>query len=184
MFLLQTLSLWLYNLAQRSLQEPMLSHLFRTQHESQLIQISMAFLPEKLFRLWKNPLLETTQNLALSPMDTCKWTGRTIPSSSQHLASNASTEKRTATSIFVGTFGRRTWICGRIPEAWRCHTWEPGCSLLLAPLEEAIGSMNSKDVVSWSDDLVRAFQRAQQARQDTKTTHIPHPKDTLWIIYK
>lgn len=58
----------------------------------------------------------------------------------------------------------------------------PGCSSLLAPLEEAIGCMDSKDVISWSDDLVRAFQSAQQALQDTITIHIPHPKDTLWIV--
>lgn len=55
----------------------------------------------------------------------------------------------------------------------------PGCSSLLAPREEAKGG---KDIISWSDDLVRAFQRAQQALQDTKPIHIPHPKDTLWIV--
>lgn len=61
----------------------------------------------------------------------------------------------------------------------------PGCSSLLDPLEEAKGGMDSNDVVSWSDELVlAAFQRPQQVLQDTKTTHIPHPKDTLWIIYK
>lgn len=54
----------------------------------------------------------------------------------------------------------------------------PGCSSLLTPLEEAtcIGGMDSKDIISWSDDLVRAFQRAQQALQDTKTVNIPIQK--------
>lgn len=51
-----------------------------------------------------------------------------------------------------------------------------------APIEEAIGGMGSKKVISWSDKLVQAFQRAQQALQDTKSTHLPHSKDTLWII--
>lgn len=57
-----------------------------------------------------------------------------------------------------------------------------GYSSLLASLEEGIGGMDSQDVVSWSDDLCQAFQRAQQALQDTKTINIAHSKDTFWIV--
>lgn len=57
-----------------------------------------------------------------------------------------------------------------------------GYSSLLAPLEEGTGGIDSKDVVSWSNDICKAFQRAQQALQDTKTINIPHSKDTLWIV--
>lgn len=53
---------------------------------------------------------------------------------------------------------------------------------MLAPLEEGIGGMDSQDVVSWSDDLCQAFQRAQQVLQDTKTINIPHSKDSFWIV--
>lgn len=107
----------------------MTGHLFHTHHRSQLIQ--MAFLPGKLFGLWKIHLLEMSQYLAMSSTD--KMAGHIIPSSSSHLASNASTERMTATSIFSWTVGptlspvQRTWIHGHIPEAWRCwgQSWVP-----------------------------------------------------------
>lgn len=55
-----------------------------------------------------------------------------------------------------------------------------GCLSLLAPLKEAICGMDSKDVVSLSDDLVRAFQRTQQALQDTKNhLHTPSKVHSL-----
>ena len=41
----------------------------------------------------------------------------------------------------------------------------PGCSSLLAPLEERIAGLDSTDTISWSE-----------------TIHIPHPQDTLWIV--
>ena len=58
----------------------------------------------------------------------------------------------------------------------------PGCSSLLAPLEESIPGLHSKDTISWSDDLIHAFRQAQQALKSIKTIHIPHLQDTLWIV--
>ena len=58
----------------------------------------------------------------------------------------------------------------------------PGCSSLLAPLEENIAGLDSKDTISWSDDLIHSFLQAQQALKSTKSIHIPHPQDTLWIV--
>ena len=55
-------------------------------------------------------------------------------------------------------------------------------SLLLAPLEESIAGLDSKDTISWSDDLIHAFRQAQQALKSTKTIHITHLQDTLWIV--
>lgn len=102
------------------------------------------------------------------------WQQGTLSASPHRTATLASSEMPTkvkAMRSFLGTYK----VSSRVI---------PGCSSLLAPLEEAIGGMDSKEVISWSDEQVGAFQRVQQALQDTKTTHIPHPKDTLWIIYK
>lgn len=102
------------------------------------------------------------------------WQQGTLSASPHCTATLASSEMPTkvkAMRSFLGTYK----VLSRVI---------PGCSSLLAPLEEAIGGMDSKEVISWSDEQVGAFQRVQQALQDTKTTHIPHPKDTLWIIYK
>lgn len=102
------------------------------------------------------------------------WQQGTLSASPHRTATLASSEMPTkvkAMRSFLGTYK----VLSRVI---------PGCSSLLAPLEEAIGGMDSKEVISWSDEQVGAFQRVQQALQDTKTTHIPHPKDTLWIIYK
>lgn len=102
------------------------------------------------------------------------WQQGTLSASPHRTATLASSEMPTkvkAMRSFLGTYK----VLSRVI---------PGCSSLLALLEEAIGGMDSKEVISWSDEQVGAFQRVQQALQDTKTTHIPHPKDTLWIIYK
>lgn len=54
----------------------------------------------------------------------------------------------------------------------------PGSSSFPAQPEESISGMDSKDVVSWSVDLVRAFQRAQQALKP-----IIYPiQRTFWIV--
>ena len=54
---------------------------------------------------------------------------------------------------------------------------------MLASLEESIAGLDStKDTISWSDDLIHSFLQAQQALKSTKSIHIPHPQDTLWIV--
>ena len=45
-----------------------------------------------------------------------------------------------------------------------------------------LAGLDSNDTISWSDDLIHAFRQAQQALKSTKTIHIPHPQDTLWIV--
>ena len=58
----------------------------------------------------------------------------------------------------------------------------PGCSALLAPLDDAIAGRESKDSVPWNDDLMHAFQFAQKSLTNNKTIHLPRPDDTLWIV--
>ncbi|KAJ8027709.1 hypothetical protein HOLleu_29738 [Holothuria leucospilota] len=58
----------------------------------------------------------------------------------------------------------------------------PMCSPTLAPLENAVSGLDSKDPFQWSDDLVAAFARAQAHLQSSKTITIPRPSDQLWIV--
>jgi hypothetical protein len=58
----------------------------------------------------------------------------------------------------------------------------PGCSSLLAPLDDAVAGRDSKDSVTWNDNLLHAFQIAQRSFSDNTTIHLPRPDDTLWIV--
>ncbi|KAJ8026630.1 hypothetical protein HOLleu_31522 [Holothuria leucospilota] len=58
----------------------------------------------------------------------------------------------------------------------------PMCSPTLAPLENAVSGLDSKDPFQWSDDLVAAFARAQAHLQSSKTITIPRPSDQPWIV--
>lgn len=100
------------------------------------------------------------------------WQQGTLSASPRRTATLASCEMPTKVKVMRSCLGAYKVLSRVIPV----------CSSLLVPIEEAIGGMDSNDVVSWSDDLVQAFKHAQQALQDTKTIHIPHPKDTLWIV--
>lgn len=140
--------------------------------------------PEQLVNFTRVPAALNRCNLKLSALKTVIaprkttilgwiWQQRTLSASPHRRATLASSEKPTNVKTmrsFLGSYK----VLSRVM---------PGCSSFLAPLEEAIGGMDSKEVISWSDELVLAFQRAQQALQDTKPTQISHPNDTLWIIH-
>ena len=57
-----------------------------------------------------------------------------------------------------------------------------GYADLLHPLESAISGLQSKDKVTWSEELRRAFSRAKEALSDTKTITLPRAQDTLWVV--
>ena len=57
-----------------------------------------------------------------------------------------------------------------------------GYAELLNPLECLIAGKNSRDPITWSDEHLEAFRRAQQALKDNKTIHLPRPDDVLWIV--
>ena len=58
----------------------------------------------------------------------------------------------------------------------------PKCASLLAPLDSMIGGHQSSDPLTWTDDLLQAFQCAQSALLSNKTITLPHPEDQLWIV--
>ena len=53
---------------------------------------------------------------------------------------------------------------------------------LLAPLEEEIKGKDSKHTITWSESLIQAFKKTQEALSDIKSITIPHPSDMLSIV--
>ena len=58
----------------------------------------------------------------------------------------------------------------------------PHCSTLLAPLDEAIASLQSKDSIPWNDSLRSSFNDDQSALSSNRTISLPTPDDQLWIV--
>ena len=58
----------------------------------------------------------------------------------------------------------------------------PGCSSLLATLDSAIAGKDSSDKISWNDDMLTSFSKAQKAIINSKTIHQPHRGDILWSV--
>ena len=54
-------------------------------------------------------------------------------------------------------------------------------SALLAPLEAAVGGKNSRDNISWTEELKSAFRSAQQALASIKSLTVPRRSDQLVI---
>jgi hypothetical protein len=55
-------------------------------------------------------------------------------------------------------------------------------SALMAPLDESVAGRESKDRVTWTEDLSAAFRRAQHALSSNKYITLPQPEDALWIV--
>ena len=58
----------------------------------------------------------------------------------------------------------------------------PGCSSLLAKLDDAVAGRESKESIQWSDDLRASFRKAQAALSTARTISLPIPSDQLWIV--
>ena len=58
----------------------------------------------------------------------------------------------------------------------------PGCSSILAPLDDAIAGRPSTDRIKWNDDLREVFHNAQKALSTSRTITLPRPCDQLWIV--
>lgn len=58
----------------------------------------------------------------------------------------------------------------------------PGCSTLLAKLDDAVAGRDSKDRILWTDDLHTAFCNAQEALSASRTITLPKPEDQLWVV--
>ena len=58
----------------------------------------------------------------------------------------------------------------------------PGCSSLLAPLDDAIAGRPSTETIAWTDGLHDAFSSAKKALSTSRSIHLPKPDDQLWIV--
>ena len=58
----------------------------------------------------------------------------------------------------------------------------PGCSSLLAKLDDAVAGRESKESIQWSDDLRASFRKAQAALSTARTISLPIPSDQFWIV--
>ena len=58
----------------------------------------------------------------------------------------------------------------------------PGCSTLLAKLDDAVAGRESNEPIQWTDDLRTSFRNAQAALSTTHTISLPTPGDQLWIV--
>lgn len=57
-----------------------------------------------------------------------------------------------------------------------------GTSQLLAPLDDVVAGNDPKDIIVWNDELLAAFQKAQEALTTNKAITLPRPSDQLWIV--
>lgn len=58
----------------------------------------------------------------------------------------------------------------------------PGCSSLLAPLDDAIAGHQSTEVITWTNELHEAFDTAKKALSTSRRITLPQPNDQLWIV--
>ena len=58
----------------------------------------------------------------------------------------------------------------------------PNCAILLSPLENETAGKQSKDQVTWSDDLLRSFKIAQEGLSSAQSITLPKPEDQIWIV--
>lgn len=57
-----------------------------------------------------------------------------------------------------------------------------GTSQLLAPLDDVVAGNDPKDIIVWNDELLAAFQKAQEAFTTNKAITLPRPSEQLWIV--
>ena len=58
----------------------------------------------------------------------------------------------------------------------------PGCSSLLAKLDDTIAGRDSKKTIQWTDDFCAPFRKAQAALSTARTISLPIPSDPLWMV--
>ena len=58
----------------------------------------------------------------------------------------------------------------------------PGCSTLLAKLDDTVAGRESNEPIQWTDDLRTSFRNAQATLSTTHTISLPRPGDQLWIV--
>ena len=140
--------------------------------------------PDELVTNWKRALQALQQShLCLSPSKTIIapkktvilgwiWESGTIRASPHRISSLAAcAPPKTVKEMrsFIGAYK----VLARVL---------PGCSSYLSPLNETTAGKQSHDRISWSDELLQSFQKAQSALQRNRTIILPRATDQLWIV--
>lgn len=58
----------------------------------------------------------------------------------------------------------------------------PDSASLLTPLDKITAGRDSKETVTWTDELTGAFTKAQTALLSNRSITLPQPNDQLWIV--
>ena len=140
--------------------------------------------PQALLENWRRILQALEKcNLHLSPSKTIicprsttilgwKWSEGSLSASPHRIATLSSCpppDTVRGLRSFIGAYK----ILGRVL---------PKCALMLAPLEDAIAGLQSKDHIQWTDTLRDHFQSAQSHLTTRKSVTLPRPSDQLWIV--
>ncbi len=126
--------------------------------------------------LQKNNLRLTASKTVICPRSTTIlgwiWSNGTLTASPHRIAALSSTEPPLTVQglrSFIGAYK----VLSRV-----LH----GYAELLHPLDKVVAGKQSKDKITWSDDLSLSFRTAQAALKDCRAIHIPRPDDCLWIV--
>jgi len=95
------------------------------------------------------------------------WNSGTLSASPHHIAALASCPAHNTVTLM------RSFI-----EAFKVLSHViPGCSTLLAKLDNTVAGRESKETIQWTDDLRAAFYKAQTALSSPQTILLPIPID-------
>ena len=140
--------------------------------------------PQELLPNWKKVLQALHKcDLRLSALKTiinpqsttklgCIWNAATLRANAYRIATLASCPE-------PETVGRMRSFIGAYKVLSRVI---PGCSSLLAQLDDTVAGRESKEAIQWTDDLRTSFHNALEALSTARTISLPKPSDQLWIV--
>ena len=124
-----------------------------------------------LSSLYKNNLRLSASKTTVTPKSTTilgwTWSQGTLqanPHRISALASYTTSEKVKGLKSFIGAYK----VLSRVL---------PGCSTTLSPLDDAVAGHQSQDIITWTDDLREAFDKAKAALSTNRCITLPRPDD-------
>ena len=129
-----------------------------------------------LQRLHENGLKLSARKTIIAPVSTeilgWTWCGGKLQASAHRISALAACPKPETVSAMRSYLGMYKYLCRVLKD----H------AVLLEPLEAVIAGKEKNVKIVWSDELVEAFVRSQEALKDNRAITIPVPSDTLWIV--
>ena len=129
-----------------------------------------------LHRLKENNLRLSARKTVIAPASTVIlgwiWSQGQLQASPHRLSSLAECQKPTTVSAMRSFIGSYRFLSKVVKDY----------AQFLEPLELHIAGKDSKCHIDWNDQLVHAFETAQNSLKSSKSITIPKPSDTLWIV--